>query len=213
MVLQNRADPYGVLHAVQARGMFTGNRGVIHDPQTRRLLNRRWTTRAWIICTCDFQGRRRDVMGFNGRSGGAGWTEIFFLDEVTALSAGHRPCFYCRREAASSFARAFASGQGESHVSAPQMDHILHATRARSATNGLVNRNMVHDLPDGVIIEFSGVPYAKRGPSLLEWIFEGYREGVPVSKVGEAQRVITPAATVSALRSGFQPIWHPTAQT
>ncbi len=112
MPLQNRVDPFGAIYAVSARGLFTGNRGVIHDPATKTLLSRRWTTRAWIVCECTFRGRRRDVMGRNAPSGGAGWTELFFLDEVTALAAGHRPCFYCRRAAAVDFARSFAQGQG-----------------------------------------------------------------------------------------------------
>ncbi|MEL7209887.1 MAG: hotdog domain-containing protein, partial [Actinomycetota bacterium] len=47
---------------------------------------RRWTGKAWICCVCAFKGRRREVMGYNGRNGGVGWTELFFLDEVTALA-------------------------------------------------------------------------------------------------------------------------------
>jgi hypothetical protein len=129
MPLQNRVDPFGNNHAVAARGMFTGNRGVIHDPMTKTLLTRRWTTRAWIICDCDFRGRKREVMGRNAPSGNAGWTELFFLDEVTALAAGHRPCFYCRRERAVEFARCFAAGQGRRTMSAPEMDAVLHRER------------------------------------------------------------------------------------
>ncbi len=132
MPLQNRVDPFGEIHAVAARGMFTGNRGVIHDPATKTLLSRRWTTRAWIICACDFRGRRREVMGRNAPSGKAGWTELFFLDEVTALAAGHRPCFYCRRERALEFARCFAAGQGRPAISAPEMDAVLHRERRAS---------------------------------------------------------------------------------
>ena len=86
MPLQNRIDPFGDIHAVAARGMFTGNRGVIHDPMTCSLLKRRWTTKAWIICLWEFRDRRRQVMGRNSPSGHAGWTELFFLDEVTALA-------------------------------------------------------------------------------------------------------------------------------
>ncbi len=129
MPLQNRVDPFGEIYAVTARGLFTGNRGVIHDPATKTLLNRRWTTKAWIICECDFRGRHREVMGRNAPSGRAGWTELFFLDEVTALAAGHRPCFYCRRERAVDFARCFAAGQGRQTISAPEMDEILHRER------------------------------------------------------------------------------------
>ena len=100
MPLQNRVDPFGDIHAVDARGMFTGNRGIIHDPATKTLLRKRWATKAWIICSCEYKGVRREPMGRNSPNGNAGWTELFFLDEVTALAAGHRPCFTCRRERA-----------------------------------------------------------------------------------------------------------------
>src|SRR5262245_58367950 len=94
MPLQNRVTPFGEIVAIPQRGLFTGNRGIIHDPATRTLTGRRWTTKAWIVCSCSYKGVRRDVMG--GRS----WTELFFLDEAVALAAGHRPCFLCRWEAA-----------------------------------------------------------------------------------------------------------------
>ncbi|MCO5160349.1 MAG: hypothetical protein M9939_04390 [Mesorhizobium sp.] len=138
MPLQNRVDPFGEIQAVAARGMFTGNRGLIHDPVTKTLLKRRWTTKAWIICECEFRGRKREVMGRNAPSGGAGWTELFFLDEVTALAAGHRPCFYCRRERAVEFARCFAARQGRETISAPEMDAVLH--RERWASGGRATR-------------------------------------------------------------------------
>jgi hypothetical protein len=92
--LQNRVTPFGEIVALLQRGMFTGNRGIIHDPDTKSLLNRRWASKAWLICTREYKGRHQEVMA--GRS----WTELFFLDEAIALAAGHRPCFLCRREAA-----------------------------------------------------------------------------------------------------------------
>src|ERR1700680_760674 len=97
MHLQNRVTPFGDIVAIAQRGMFTGNRGIIHDPATKMLLTKRWASKAWLICTCDYRDRRREVMG--GRS----WTELFFLDEAVGLAAGHRPCFMCRREAAHAF--------------------------------------------------------------------------------------------------------------
>jgi len=133
MPLQNRVDPFGDIHAVAARGLFTGNRGIIHDPATRTLLGRRWTTKAWIICTCEYKGRRREPMGLNGREGGAGWTELFFLDEVTALAAGHRPCFTCRREAAKAYAAAFGEAFGGAKPTVQMIDARLHAERLASA--------------------------------------------------------------------------------
>ncbi len=40
--LQNRVTPTGDIVAVPPRGIFTGNRGIIHDPATRTLLKKRW---------------------------------------------------------------------------------------------------------------------------------------------------------------------------
>ncbi|MDQ2632799.1 MAG: hypothetical protein M3Y78_03575, partial [Pseudomonadota bacterium] len=125
MTLQNRVDPFGDIHAVDARGLFTGNRGIIHDPATKTLLKRRWSSKAWIICTCDYKNRRREVMGRNA-NGKAGWTELFFLDEVTALAAGHRPCFTCRREEAKAFAACYGRAFKIDKPRAPEIDARLH---------------------------------------------------------------------------------------
>jgi hypothetical protein len=86
MPLQNRVTPFGDIVAIPQRGIFTGNRGIIHDPATRTLLNRRWASKAWLVCLCEYKGRRRAVMGRRS------WTKLFFLDEAVALAAGHRPC-------------------------------------------------------------------------------------------------------------------------
>src|SRR5271154_1588180 len=123
MPLQNRVTPWGEILAVPQRGLFTGNRGIIHDPATKPLLRKRWASPAWLTCVCEFRGRRREVMG--GRS----WTELFFLDEATALAAGHRPCFYCRREDANAFRAAWEEGNRVSDVNAPGMDEVLHRER------------------------------------------------------------------------------------
>src|SRR5712692_5390681 len=123
MHLQNRVTPFGDIVAISQRGMFTGNRGIIHDPATKTLLNKRWASKAWLICSCEYKGRRRDVMA------GRGWTELFFLDEAVALSAGHRPCFLCRREAAESFRTAWAAAVGMEKPSAVTMDVVLHRER------------------------------------------------------------------------------------
>jgi|SRR5438132_5036368 len=80
MPLQNRVTPFGDIVAIPQRGMFTGNRGIIHDPATRTLLNRRWTSKAWLVCVCEYQDRWRPVMGRRS------WTELFFLDEAVALA-------------------------------------------------------------------------------------------------------------------------------
>src|SRR5437588_579579 len=120
MPLQNRVNPFGDIVAMPHRGLFTGNRGIIHDPATRTLLRRRWATKAWLICLCEYRGRRRAVMA------GRGWTELFFLDEAIAFAAGHRPCFFCRRRAAEAFRDAWAKGRGrgESMPRAAEIDAV-----------------------------------------------------------------------------------------
>jgi len=104
--LQNRVTPFGTLVADAARGEMFGNRGGrIHDPATRRLTGRRWASKAWICCVLSFKGRQRSVWGQS-------YTELFFCDEVTALAAGHRPCFECRRRDALAFQAAVARDLG-----------------------------------------------------------------------------------------------------
>lgn len=201
--LQNRVDPFGQIHATRQRGLFTGNRGVIHDPETGRLLARRWTTKAWIICSLEHPlGIRREPMGRNARSGGAGWTELFFLDEPTALAAGHRPCFYCRREAAKSFMQRFPAS------SAPEMDAILHAERLTSG--GELQRlepDEVAALPDGAFVAEGDRAMAVRSGQLLPWSFCGYGQPTPTRKKTD-YRLLTPPSTVAALRSGYLPTWQ-----
>ena len=103
MPLQNRVDPFGELFAAPARGLFMGNRGGRIHTDDRKLTKRRWASRQWICCVLDFKSRQRDVWGRY-------YTELFFLDEVTALAAGHRPCFECRRKDAEAFAGAWQAG-------------------------------------------------------------------------------------------------------
>jgi hypothetical protein len=120
MPLQNRGDPFGDLFADAARGLLMGNRGGrLHDGQ-RKLGARRWTSKQWICCRLDFNDRHRTVWGDS-------YSELFFLDEVTALAASHRPCFECRRKEAERFAALFARGNERARAAA--MDEALHAER------------------------------------------------------------------------------------
>jgi hypothetical protein len=124
MPLQNRVTPFGEIVASETRETLMGNRGCLHDAH-RTLSGRRWTTRAWLSCLLSFGGRRRELM----RPGT--YTELFFLDEATALAAGHRPCAECRREAFRRFVAGWASGAGRAgeRVRAADMDRAIHAER------------------------------------------------------------------------------------
>lgn len=214
MPLQNRVDPFGAIHAVSERGLFTGNRGIIHDPETKTLLKKRWALPAWIICVCQFRNVRREPMGRNRPGGKAGWTELFFLDEVTALAAGHRPCFYCRRERATDFVGRFGKAFGVNEPRAPMVDKRLHKERLASGGQPLpIAVGELAPLPDGAMIADGGTAYALRGGTALPWSFAGYGNAAAFESLTDRSlRLLTPATTISVLRQGFEPVWHPSAE-
>ncbi|MGL4490653.1 MAG: hypothetical protein ACRCU5_14535 [Rhizobiaceae bacterium] len=200
MSLQNRVDPFGAVHAVPHRGLFMGNRGGrIHDPVTKTLLKRRYASRRWIICECVYKDWHREVMG-------KGYTELFFLDEVTALAAGHRPCAFCRRDAFKDY-RACFQAKAVKPQSVDEMDLVLHGERL--SQKPLVDS--IQSLPDGVMIALESRPYALRRRNLLPWTFEGYGAAIEIPASLQNCRVLTPSTTVDALRNGYQVEWHPSA--
>ena len=209
MPLQNRVDPFGAIHAVPERGLFTGNRGIIHDPETKTLLKKRWALPAWIICVCQFRNVRREPMGRNRSGGKAGWTELFFLDEVTALAAGHRPCFYCRRERASDFVARFGQAFGIDEPRAPMVDKRLHKERLASGGRAPgLDRASLASLPDGAMITVGNTPYALRDGAALPWSFGGYGPAIGLDAPALADPLlVTPPTTVAVLRAGYRPVW------
>ncbi len=193
--LQNRVDPFGEFHAVADRGGLMGNRGGRLHRDDQSLGGRRWTSKRWIVCTRAFKGRRRSVWA-------AGYTELFFLDEPTALAAGHRPCFECRREAAKAFLSAFPLGP---NLGADGIDEVLHIERVKDGHKRLWQARL-GDLPDGAMIARRARPYAVRGGSLAPWSFSGY--GAPLALEPAALvDVLTPPSTIAALAGGFRPMW------
>jgi|SRR5450755_905754 hypothetical protein len=223
--LQNRVLPTGEIVAHPARGLLMGNRGCIHRPD-RTLGVTRWRTKMWISCVLDWRGRQRDVMP-PGR-----WTALFFLDEATALAAGHRPCGYCRRADHRCFADRWRAARGmAARPLAGEMDAWLHAERVDRRTRSQVRRPVAAgDLPDGTMVGYDGgsAPWgpaswgpASWGPApwwpalccggaLLPWSFAGY--GVPVPVRPEARvELLTPPSIVAVLAAGYRPLVHPSA--
>ena len=166
--LQNRVTPFGDVVAIAQRGLFIGNRGIIHDPATKTLLGRRWTTKAWLVCVLDYKGRHREVMG--GRT----WTELFFLDEAVALAAGHRPCFFCRRRDAEAFRAAWAKAKGGKTPLAPEMDAVLHEERLdRARKRAHAIPGPIGELPDGTLIAAVGEAYTIVQGRAFRWSEQG----------------------------------------
>jgi hypothetical protein len=208
-LIGNRVAPDGTLHAVAARGTLTGNRGAIHDPSTRQATGKRWTTQAWIACRLDWKGSRRDVWGANGRNGRPGWSELFFLDEVTALAAGHRPCFHCRRQDALRFCAAAG------RLRAPRCDAILHRERWQSGGRSLAQLSHADAafLPDGAMVKAGGHFFAIKAGMALPWDFGGYGKPVPVDSLADGACVVTPPFVLAVLANGYAPVWHRSAGT
>ena len=205
MPLQNRVTPFGEIVATPARGTLMGNRGIIHDPATKTLLQRRWSTKAWIICVCDFRGHHRKVMARRS------WTELFFLDEATALAAGHRPCFYCRRADAEAFRAAWCDGNDVADVKAAEIDAVLDAERRdRHDKRRHPVPCAVQALPDGAMIAAGDAAFVIAQGRALRWSFAGYASSVMPR--GEVQ-LLTPPATLRALQAGYRPGLHQSAST
>jgi hypothetical protein len=200
MPLQNRVDPFGDIFAHPARGGFMGNRGGRIHRDDRTLAARRFASRQWICCRLDFKGRQRQVFGH-------GYTELFFLDEVTALAAGHRPCFECRRADAIAFAESWRGNA--QRPSAPEMDAVLHGERL-NGRGKRTHRAPLDALPDGAMIARNGHAFALRGKRLLPWSPSGFAQDLPRPDE-EIAEVLTPPAIVAALRAGYRPHWHQSA--
>jgi len=201
MPLQNRVTPFGDIVATAQRGMFIGNRGIVHDPATRTLLGRRWTTKAWLVCLLHYKGQRREVM--SRRS----WTELFFLDEAVALAAGHRPCFYCRRKDAEAFRAAWAKGREVALPLAPQMDAVLHAERLDRGRKRLhAIPGPVDELPNGAMITADSAAYTVVRGRAFRWTEQGYSAA---QEIPRAAGLLTPPSTLLAMRAGYRPRLHP----
>jgi hypothetical protein len=206
MPLPNRVDPFGQLFADCARGLFLGNRGGRFHRDDRTLGARRWVSRSWICCRLEFKRRHRHVWG-------RGYTELFFLDEPTALAAGHRPCFECRRADANAFVAAFAAGmQRTSSPRAAEIDRVLHTERLDGGRKRR-HRLLIDDVPDGAVLTLAGEPgsaFAVRGGLLLLWTPGGYSERQPRPR-GVWAEALTPPGMLAALDAGYRPNWHPSA--
>jgi hypothetical protein len=202
MPLQNRVTPSGDIIATAQRGMFTGNRGIIHDPATKTL-TRRWASRAWLTCVCEFRGRRREVMG--GRS----WTELFFLDEATALAAGHRPCFFCRRDDANRFRAAWEQGNGVGDVLARDIDAVLHRERLDGRAKRLHPLPApLARLPDGAMVQDRAESFLVLQGRALLWSPAGYRA---TGSLSQDAMLLTPPSTLRAMSAGYRPVLHRSA--
>jgi hypothetical protein len=206
MPLRNRVTPLGDLIADPARGLVYGNRGCLHDDAGT--IRRHHAGRRWIACRLRFRGWHRHPLLQPGR-----FTELFFLDDATAIAAGHRACALCRRGDYDALKEVWASLHPADR-GADAIDGRLH----RERWDGARRARRLHDepigsLPDGAFVMVDGRPCLVRGKELRRWTPIGYTDRVRRSSHGSAW-VITPPTLVDVLRHGWEPLdpfLHPSA--
>jgi hypothetical protein len=202
--LQNRVLPTGEIVAHPARGLMMGNRGCIHAPD-RTLGVTRWRSKLWICCVLQWKNVRRDVMP-PGR-----WTALFFMDEATALAAGHRPCAYCRRPDYTWFTQSWQKAQDlPERPRAVFMDQILHAERVTRTRQQITRPARAGSLPDGVMVRHNGTVGLLASGRFLPWSFDGYGAPQRIQPTTSVE-LLTPPSIVAALESGYRPMVHPSA--
>jgi hypothetical protein len=207
MPRQNRVTPFGEIIATPERGTFMGNRGVLHDDQGH--LRRAWQLKRWLVCVLEFRGRHRTVMTPHR------YTELFFLDEATALAAGHRPCAECRRERFLAFCNSWNTAHrktgGAPRPTVEEIDQQLHVERVADDRSKRTFRANLANLPNGVFVRLSasgGKAYLVWEKYLFAWTAGGYTARRARPKNADVL-VLTPPSTVAALRAGYVPCLHP----
>jgi hypothetical protein len=191
---RNRVTPLGDIVAIPLRGAWTGNRGILHRG---RELVRFHSSDLWITCALEFRGRWHEQWRPHH------FTWLYFHDEAVSFAAGHRPCAECRRDAYNAYRAAWADALGGPEPSAKEINRRLHGERIVRGTH----RRRLHELdwaglPDGVFVVLDGASALVLGGELHEWTQDGYAGRRRRPKRGAAT-VITPPATVAALRAGY----------
>ena len=204
MTLQNRIDPWGNLVAVKARGEFLGNRGILHDNDKN--IVKPWAHKNWVTCELSFKGIKRKLFGQNS------YSELFFLDEATALAAGHRPCAHCRRQRYNEFKNLWLKCKTDlKSISVSEIDKQLHAERAARGGVKVKHSCAFEKLPDGAFIEIGGEAFLFWKGKLKEWSFDGYVSSVSLPAKDEVVTLLTPPSIVELLSNGFVPQVHDSA--
>ena len=207
MPLQNRVDPWGQLHSIPSRAATVmGNRGILHDSERR--IVRRWATKSWVACDPHYKGISRKPLFKPGS-----YSELFFLDEATALAAGHRPCAYCQRGKYNSFKNTWFKtlpAGSTATLGSGAIDQQLHAERVAPGIEKVPRSGNLSTLPEGVLFEHEGQAILIHQGKLWRWSFDGYVAASPISGVASVS-VLTPPSVVRVLAAGYKPQVHPTA--
>lgn len=205
MPLPNGVDPWGNIHAISPSAMYLGNRGILHRDG---VIVRQWANKSWVTCALRYGNRNRKPLMQPNR-----YSELFFLDEATALAAGHRPCGECRKEDYKRFKAAWFAAHSAADMvnSIAAIDNALHADRVSLGRDKKTFRAVLQDLPHGVIVEIDGRAYLYWETGLRLWTPLGYTETLTSIAPSDMVSVLTPQSVVGAIRAGYRPQSHHTA--
>ncbi|CAG9165210.1 hypothetical protein LMG23992_00354 [Cupriavidus laharis] len=204
MSLPNGVLPTGEIQSICPSAGWLGNRGALHD--ANGIIVRPWQRKAWVTCLLSYKGRNRKPLMQPGR-----YTELFFLDEATALAAGHRPCGECRRDDYNNFKRAWVLGNKRpNNTTIADIDFAMHAERTRAEEDHTRMRE-VRTLPSGVLVLWGGTPHLWSGSFLLKWTPAGYAAADAGWLMTSDVRLITPPSVVQALGAGYVARVHESA--
>ena len=201
---QNRVTPTGELIATTARGTLMGNRGRLHTPE--RKIVRSWQLKAWITCLLEFKYYHRKIMSTNT------WTELFFLDEITAFAAGHRPCAYCRRQDFKRFKELWMAANPNlvTGQSIKNVDEVLHKERVSKNGTKLLYDDLLKNLPGGTMFMLPKIAnqyFVLRKDKVSEWSPQRY-ESHPDIPGETSVQVLTPRSVVNTFAQGYEPKSH-----
>jgi hypothetical protein len=194
--MRNRVTPLGDIVAIEQRGAWLGNRGILHEG---RQVVRFHASNLWIICEL----RHKDWRLPQWEEGH--FTVLFFHDEAVALSAGHRPCALCRRDAYNRYRTAWARGLGTAIPSAKDMDHQLHGERiVRGSHRRRLHPAPWHNVPAGAFVLVAGQSAIALDDVIVPWSPLGYGKATARPESGVVE-VITPPSSLAALKAGYRP--------
>lgn len=207
MPLQNRVNPKGEIKAVKSRGAFLGNRGIIHNEEKEIISP--FKIKGWVTCQLEFKGRKRELMA-KGK-----YTELFFLDEATAFSAGHRPCAECRRTRYNEFKTKWLEANQslllDNSTSIANIDKIIHQDRINKKQK-VTYQDKMNLLPKGTMIEIDSIEYLIWNNNVFKWTFQGY-EATNIHITDTHVTILTPKSYVEMFKKGFIPAVHISLQT
>jgi hypothetical protein len=213
--LKNRVDPYGDFHSTPERGSWLGNRGILHNEEKQII--KQWDNLAWKTCLLKYgEDTRKGETGRDKLFTQGNYSEIFFLDEATAFTAGHRPCSMCRNKRYKEFKSAWAKANihllklTSENLPYQEMDKELQKDRVDAGGKKKYDSSF-ELLPPGTMIELGGDACLIWRDRLFVWSFAGYkpyeRKFDPTKKV----KVLTPSSIVRIYANGFVPQVHVSA--